>query len=84
VTKSANVCREQFEKWVSDDPYSRPIDRIPYDPEKFAFPGVYRDINTDLAWQAWRVAWEMARMQKPGWVRDPVGDLIGQQDAEQG
>jgi hypothetical protein len=49
-------CRQKFEKWISDDPYAKPIERIPDDPDNFAFPGVYRDINTDIAWQAWQVS----------------------------
>lgn len=52
-------CRQQFEEWISHDPYARSIERIPDDPERYAFPGVYRDINTDLAWQAWKEAWEL-------------------------
>jgi hypothetical protein len=66
VASHCSSCREQFEAWVSDDPYGKPIDRIPDDPEKFAFPGVYRDINTDLAWQAWQVAWELGDKCRDG------------------
>lgn len=66
VALHCQSCREQFESWVSDDPYNKPIDRIPEAPEKFAFPGVYRDINTDLAWQAWRVAWELGDKCRDG------------------
>ena len=73
-------CREQFEQFISDEPFAKSIERIPDDPEKFAFPGVYRDINTDLAWQAWKEAWELGDKCRDGckikrWVKEAQDSL---------
>ena len=66
VASHCSPCRERFEAWVSDDPYARSVERCPDDPEKFAWPGTYKDINTELAWQAWQTAWELG---EPGLTR---------------
>lgn len=48
--------REEFEKWISAPPYERSIRRYPDDAERFAWPGQYREVSTELAWQAWQEA----------------------------
>lgn len=46
--------REQFEQWIADPPYEKCIDRFPDDPKNYCWPGNYRDITVQLAWDAWR------------------------------
>lgn len=45
--------RRQFEAWVSAAPFERSIERFADNPVRHAWPGAYRDITVDLAWQAW-------------------------------
>lgn len=45
------MLREQFEKWVSSPPFEKSVVRFP---EWSAWPGMYQDLNVDLAWQAWK------------------------------
>ena len=45
--------RESFEKWISDPPYERSVERFPNDETKFAWFSQYRDTNVQLAWEAW-------------------------------
>jgi hypothetical protein len=44
--------RKRFEEWISDEPYSKPTDRFS-DSAKAAWPGQYKDIAVQLAWEAW-------------------------------
>ena len=53
-----NPSRSQFESWISAPPYERSVDRFPDDQEKWAWPGQYRDIAVQLAWEAWCAAVE--------------------------
>jgi len=46
--------REAFEKFVSSPPFDRCVSRVPDDPDTFAWPGSYHDINVDLAWNVWK------------------------------
>jgi len=80
VESQGSSCRDQFEQWVSDDPYARSVERWPDEPEKFAWPGTYKDINTDLAWQAWQTAWELGDKCRDGckikrWVKEAQDSL---------
>lgn len=45
--------RARFEAFIAGPPFERDVRRFPDDPERYAWPGSYRDINVDLAWQAW-------------------------------
>jgi hypothetical protein len=56
--------RASFEAFIGGEPFVRPVFRFPIDFEKFAFPGAYQDINTDLAWWAWKAAIEHATAGK--------------------
>lgn len=47
--------RDQFEAWISAPPFERSIARYPENFE-YAWPGCYRDIDVELAWEAWREA----------------------------
>lgn len=76
VASRCSSCREQFEGWAIADPYAMSVERYPSDPKKFAWPGMYRDINTDLAWQAWQVAWKLG-----GAVADAKNDRDRDRDA---
>jgi len=50
--------RAAFEAWISAPPYEREIERFG---EGSAWPGNYRDIDVDLAWNAWIDAVTMTR-----------------------
>lgn len=50
-------CRAEFEAHISGPPFERDTSRFPNDERRYAWPGNYRDINVDLAWQAWQTAW---------------------------
>lgn len=50
--------RAAFEAWISGPPYEREIERFG---EGSAWPGNYRDIDVDLAWNAWLDAMTMTR-----------------------
>jgi hypothetical protein len=50
-----------FEDIISSSPYERDIKRFPDDHLATAWPGNYRDITTDLAWQIWRTRAEQAQ-----------------------
>jgi len=45
--------REQFEKWVSSPPFEYSTERMT---ELSAWPGNYRYISVQLAWEAWQEA----------------------------
>jgi hypothetical protein len=51
-----NEMREQFERWISSAPYEMPVVRFPDEPENYAWPGNYKNIAVELAWQAWQEA----------------------------
>lgn len=46
--------REHFDKWITSPPYEREIRRWPMDETKYAWPGQYRDIAVQIAWEAWQ------------------------------
>jgi hypothetical protein len=48
--------RQRFEKWIASPPFEKRIARFADDPEKAAWPGSYRQIEVELAWQAWQEA----------------------------
>ena len=48
--------RQQFEKWIFSAPFEKSIARFPDDDTKFSWPGSYRDLAVELAWQAWQEA----------------------------
>lgn len=56
--------RTAFEDLVGGEPFVRSIERVPSDPEKYAFPGSYLDIDTCLAWQSWKAAIDHATADK--------------------
>jgi hypothetical protein len=45
--------REAFEKEITRFPYEKDVRRFP-DNDRQAWPGNYRDIDVDLAWQMWQ------------------------------
>lgn len=51
--------RKVFEAWIAASPYERTITRHSLDQDKTCWPGQYRDITVQLAWEAWceGVAW---------------------------
>ena len=58
--------REAFEAWISAPPFEQSVSRLN---ASSAWPGSYRDIATDLAWQAWQEAlaqqgWEVGEAWK--------------------
>lgn len=46
--------RVAFESWISQMPYERSVDRWPDNEIEFAWPGQYKDISVQLAWEAWQ------------------------------
>lgn len=47
------MTREAFEAWVSDPPFEYSIERMT---ELSSWPGNYRGIEVQLAWEAWQAA----------------------------
>ena len=47
------VSRRSFEDWIGGPPYERDLCRWPMDETKHAWPGQYKDIAVQLAWEAW-------------------------------
>lgn len=47
------VSRRSFEKWIGGPPYERKLYRWPMDETKYAWPGQYKDIVVQIAWEAW-------------------------------
>ena len=47
------VSRRSFEDWIGGPPYERDLYRWPMDETKHAWPGQYKDIAVQLAWEAW-------------------------------
>jgi hypothetical protein len=45
-----------FEQWISSPPYERETERWPQDETKYAWPGQYKDIAVQLAWESWQEA----------------------------
>jgi len=52
----AGSARSLFEQWISGPPYERDLYRWPMDETKHAWPGQYKDIAVQLAWDAWQQA----------------------------
>ena len=52
----AGSARASFEKWITQSPYERDTCRWPQDYTKHAWPGQYKDIAVQLAWEAWQEA----------------------------
>lgn len=50
------VWRPKFEAWISAPPFERDLDRFPEDETKWAWPGQYRDMTVEVAWEAWQEA----------------------------
>lgn len=48
-----DCARSEFEAWVIQEPYNRSVLRFPSTYAKYAWPGQYRDIAVQLAWEAW-------------------------------
>jgi len=48
--------RQNFESWISSPPFEKRIERFPDDENRHAWPGSYREISVELAWQAWQEA----------------------------
>ena len=71
--------RTQFEAWVSAPPFEYSVARWPVSGAS-AWPGSYRDLHVQLAWEAWQAA--LPRMQPIAEdtiarVGDPVGFVCG-------
>ena len=52
--------RQRFEAWISAEPFCESIERFAIDGLRTAWPGAYRSIKVDLAWEAWRESWKQA------------------------
>lgn len=58
-------CRNQFETWISAPPYERDVFRYPMNEMFYTWPGQYRDIAVQLAWEAWQEAVEACQRAAP-------------------
>jgi len=47
--------RKLFETWISSPPYERDVARWPKN-HHHAWPGQYKDLAVELAWEAWQEA----------------------------
>ena len=54
------IQRRSFEKWIGGPPYERDLERWPMDESKHAWPGQYKDIAVQLAWEAWQEAQQIS------------------------
>lgn len=52
-TQISESARKKFEEWVSSPPLERSVERWPDDQHRFAWPNQYRDIEVQLAFDAW-------------------------------
>lgn len=52
----AGSARSSFERWISGPPYERETERWPQDEHRHAWPGQYKDIAVQLAWESWQQA----------------------------
>ena len=52
--------RQSFEAWISAPPYDHEVLRYPEDDTRFAWPGQYRSIAVQRAWEAWQEARKIA------------------------
>ena len=48
------IVRQVFEAWISGPPYERETERWPQDETLYAWPGQYKDITVEVAWDAWQ------------------------------
>lgn len=48
--------RQAFERFISSPPFEKDIERFPTDSAKYPWPGAYRDITVELAWECWKEA----------------------------
>jgi hypothetical protein len=46
--------RAMFEAFITRPPFEREVQRYPMDEEQYAWPGQYRDIDVEMAWEAWQ------------------------------
>lgn len=69
-------CRERFKRWASGPPFELSVERYPDDPEKYAWPGSYKDIKTDLAWQAWLGCWQIWEQALPVTIQISPENMI--------
>lgn len=49
--------RRVFNEFISSPPYEHSIERYPKDERYSAWPGQYRDVNVQLAWESWVASW---------------------------
>ncbi len=54
------LVRTAFEEWITAPPYEKDVDRFS-DGDSRGWVGSYKDIDTDLAWQAYRASAERPR-----------------------
>ena len=50
------MVRDRFEAWITGPPHERDAIRYPKTADQ-AWPGSYRELDVDLAWQAWQDAY---------------------------
>lgn len=71
--------RESFEQWIKGPPYERRASRYPE--TDAAWPGSYRAIDIDLAWQAWQASHNAAIERAKEACLDLQGDWNSKLDS---
>ena len=62
--------RQAFEKWIGGLPYERDLGRWPMDESQYAWPGQYKDIEVQIAWEAWQEAQQLSSVTNRACDRD--------------
>lgn len=58
--------RQAFEEFIGGPPFELSIERFPDDPRKHAWPGSYRILEVQTAWEAWKAATEISNTCQDG------------------
>lgn len=74
--------RAQFESWITAPPFERNVDRWPNDESKHAWPGQYKDISVQLAWEAWKDAF-LSGLKKASEIADNYIQHAGNNSSSQ-
>jgi hypothetical protein len=67
--------RIAFEAEIGGPPFEKSVDRYPDDHQRFAWPGNYRDIEVDLAWNIWRARAAVRSGKQAPDLRDIMADI---------
>lgn len=62
------VMRAWFETWIASPPFERDVDRWPQGDGRTAWPGQYKDLTVEVAWEAWKASqkWSLEKGESLG------------------